>query len=172
VNLSECATVLTLIEGLWDHYEARPGQPQAWASALCDVPVEAVLAAVVRLSRTEARAPSVAAIRGSVAESAGLLPVGAQDAFSLAQAVAVRDGVGRLMLPPLVRRFYDEFGGAGGQLRSSSSAVRAQFRDAYAAARDREVLDVLAGDLGGRLALAAADRAAARALPAAAEEPA
>jgi hypothetical protein len=152
VDATETVRLLALVTRLWPWAQLQVGTPQAWQLAMDDLPYALVEQALLAVARTEQRPPTVATLRHQVAATAGLLAPDEDVAWGLALAVASKEGVGRKHLPGPVAEAYDTVGGAHGMtMQGAPATVRAQYRDAYRAARDRHDRALLAGDLAGPL---------------------
>lgn len=139
--VTQCSPAMRLAEGT----------PAVWHRLLADLPFEAACNAVIAHYATERRFITPADIREGVARAADLLAPDEDLAWLEAQSVATNEGIGRGQLHPAVERAYQALGGAWGINSGQAGTVRAQFRDAYRAARDRHDREVLGGLMDERL---------------------
>lgn len=127
---AETVRLLAFLAAVNPAMRVEEGTAEAWHLVLAQAPANPVMEAARRLVTTQ-RWVAVCDVVQACAASLGLLAPDEEQAYTAAVRVASDEGVGRSDLHPAVEEAYWSFGGAGGSLTSLSSAVRAQFRDAY-----------------------------------------
>lgn len=130
MTAAETVRLLAFLAAANPAMRVEDGTAEAWHVILALVPFETAMVPARRLVTTT-RWVAVSDIARGVAADAGMLAPDEEQAWEAATRVASNEGEGRTTLHPAVEEVYWSFGGAGGPLTSSHSAVRAQFRDAY-----------------------------------------
>lgn len=162
---SQTVRLLAIVQAATPAMKMTELTPEVWHQLLADVPFEAAQAAVYRHTKTSSAYLAPADIRRLVAASAGLLPPSLEEALQLARGWATERAnecwppnpgkKWRIVLddlPPVVAEVCRLLGSSF-IAESPAGVMQKRFAAAYADVCDRTVSDVLASDLGARLAL-------------------
>lgn len=146
---AQAAKILLIIEGAYPgRFESTEKTIKAWAALLGDVPYELAEQAAAALCRTNKFPPSVAEIRGAIAEAFSPLP-SVEEAYETARRVA-RDYSPYTPIPdnlhPMVARALDIVGIETMAYTHEPTVIAAQFRRVYENLREREIVRRQQGD--------------------------
>lgn len=147
MNPTETTALVRYIAEVFPSMRINQHTPDAWHPLLKDVPASLAREAVQYLAKTSSGYIAPADIRRRVAEFAGLLPPGEDDAWERVLSVASADGVGRSQLHPVLQGVYSSMGGAAAIKAGLPGPTRAAFGQAYRRLADEHQREVLSTDL-------------------------
>jgi hypothetical protein len=145
---TETVALVRVIRGTWPSMRIDEFTPDAWHPLLEDIPGVLALGAVKSLAKVSSAYIAPADIRRWVANYAGLLAPGEDDAWDRALSVAQAEGEGRSQLHPVVSQTYLAMGGSANIRLGLPGPTRAQFGQIYKRLKDEYEREVLSGDLG------------------------
>lgn len=137
MKTSEAMKLVAVLKGAYPRQPTDEGTAEVYLAFLADLDYEAANDAIRRLIQTSRFFPTIAEIRGEVAELAcGLPSVTEATALVLERHRLSDDELAANPLPDAVRKAYRMVGGSWAFRTSENPvALRAQFRDAYAQLR-------------------------------------
>lgn len=149
---TQTVKLVAIIRQLWPSMKVDEHTPDAWHVILDDLAFDDALAAVRHLARTRSGYIAPADIRRQVAAAAGLLPLLTEaEALQEASNVAGQQGYGASNLDSATYHAYRAMGGPTA-FDAPASVLRPQWARVYAAVAERQIEELLAGDLGALVA--------------------